>query len=88
METDGQQSVGSSQARGQEHWVPTHLSDFPGDPRTGLLPCRSRFPPVCKTMTRIAECCLQVGRNSSLLCSLLSPELERRLAQSWCLLGG
>ena len=82
METDGQQSVGSSQARGQEDWVPAHLSDFLGDPRPGLLPAGSRFPLVCKTMTRIADSYLQVGRNSSLLCSLLSPELERCLAQS------
>ena len=31
METDGQQSVGSSQAKGQEDWVPAHLGDFLGD---------------------------------------------------------
>ena len=85
METDGQQSVGSSQAKGQEDWVPAHLGDFLGDPRTGLLPTGSRSPFVCRTMTRIAESCLQVGRNSSLLCSLLSPQLEWCLEQSWCL---
>ena len=63
METDGQQSVGSSQAKGQEDWVPAHLGDFMGDPRTGLLPTGSRFSLVCRMMTRIAESCLQVGRS-------------------------